>query len=85
LHAEPDRSVGVTRFWAAKEAVAKARGTGLMGRPRDFEVFPGDGEQLTVVVDGTVHPTATELVHHGPGTYAVAWSRPADEGGPHGR
>ncbi|MEV6315396.1 beta-ketoacyl synthase N-terminal-like domain-containing protein [Streptomyces sp. NPDC051776] len=28
----------VTTFWAAKEAVAKAEGTGLRGRPRDFAV-----------------------------------------------
>ncbi|MEU6083786.1 beta-ketoacyl synthase N-terminal-like domain-containing protein [Streptomyces sp. NPDC047108] len=27
-----------TTFWAAKEAVAKAEGTGLRGRPRDFAV-----------------------------------------------
>ncbi|MDT3397352.1 polyketide synthase dehydratase domain-containing protein, partial [Streptomyces sp. B1866] len=28
-----------TRFWAAKEAAAKAEGTGLLGRPRDFAVI----------------------------------------------
>lgn len=28
----------LTRWWAAKEAAAKALGTGLQGRPRDFEV-----------------------------------------------
>ncbi|MEV2190212.1 beta-ketoacyl synthase N-terminal-like domain-containing protein [Streptomyces phaeochromogenes] len=28
-----------TRFWAAKEAVAKAEGTGFRGRPRDFTVL----------------------------------------------
>ncbi|AJT42061.1 type I polyketide synthase [Psychromicrobium lacuslunae] len=34
-----------TRFWAAKEAVGKALGTGLAGKPRQFEivaVHPGD-------------------------------------------
>lgn len=39
-----------TRFWAAKEAVAKAEGTGFGGRPRDFTVLdatPG-GDRLTV-------------------------------------
>ncbi|MFC6154994.1 type I polyketide synthase [Nocardioides yefusunii] len=28
----------LTRWWAAKEAAAKANGTGLQGRPHDFEV-----------------------------------------------
>ncbi|WP_416980215.1 beta-ketoacyl synthase N-terminal-like domain-containing protein [Streptomyces sp. T028] len=39
-----------TRFWAAKEAVAKAEGTGFGGRPRDFTVLDAtpDGDRLTV-------------------------------------
>ncbi|MFD4570731.1 beta-ketoacyl synthase N-terminal-like domain-containing protein [Streptomyces sp. NPDC058417] len=39
-----------TRFWAAKEAVAKAEGTGFGGRPRDFAVLDADpaGDRLTV-------------------------------------
>ncbi|WP_340374528.1 beta-ketoacyl synthase N-terminal-like domain-containing protein [Streptomyces sp. SS7] len=39
-----------TRFWAAKEAVAKAEGTGFGGRPRDFTVrdASADGRRLTV-------------------------------------
>ncbi|MFJ9742147.1 beta-ketoacyl synthase N-terminal-like domain-containing protein [Streptomyces sp. NPDC101166] len=39
-----------TRFWAAKEAVAKAEGTGFGGRPRDFAVLDAapDGGRLTV-------------------------------------
>ncbi|KQX67912.1 beta-ketoacyl synthase [Streptomyces sp. Root1310] len=39
-----------TRFWAAKEAVAKAEGTGFEGRPRDFTVFDATpaGDRLTV-------------------------------------
>ncbi|MFG2194257.1 beta-ketoacyl synthase N-terminal-like domain-containing protein [Streptomyces sp. NPDC048639] len=32
------RARWATTFWAAKEAVAKAEGTGLRGRPRDFAV-----------------------------------------------
>ncbi|HEY3603920.1 MAG TPA: 4'-phosphopantetheinyl transferase superfamily protein, partial [Sporichthyaceae bacterium] len=39
-----------TRFWAAKEAVAKARGTGLQGRPRDFAVVSGEERRLWVAV-----------------------------------
>ncbi|WTI94171.1 polyketide synthase dehydratase domain-containing protein [Streptomyces sp. NBC_00723] len=39
-----------TRFWAAKEAVAKAEGTGFEGRPRDFTVLDATpaGDRLTV-------------------------------------
>ncbi|MEU1191164.1 beta-ketoacyl synthase N-terminal-like domain-containing protein [Streptomyces sp. NPDC005859] len=39
-----------TRFWAAKEAVAKAEGTGFGGRPRDFTVLDATpaGDRLTV-------------------------------------
>jgi acyl transferase domain-containing protein/phosphopantetheinyl transferase len=33
-----DRAGWLTRFWAAKEAVSKAVGTGLRGRPQDFVV-----------------------------------------------
>ena len=38
----------LTRVWVAKEAVAKARGTGLRGDPRQFEVSHIDGERLLV-------------------------------------
>jgi phosphopantetheinyl transferase (holo-ACP synthase) len=34
----------VTRLWTVKEAVAKADGTGLRGRPKDFVVQEVDGE-----------------------------------------
>ena len=36
LHAQPEES-WATRLWCAKEAVGKALGTGLQGRPGDFE------------------------------------------------
>ncbi|MEU2392647.1 beta-ketoacyl synthase N-terminal-like domain-containing protein [Streptomyces sp. NPDC007369] len=39
-----------TRFWAAKEAVAKAEGTGFAGRPRDIAVTAADPDRLTVRV-----------------------------------
>jgi len=38
----------LTRLWAAKEAAAKAQGTGLQGRPKDFEVTAVDGDRLLV-------------------------------------
>ncbi|MFF3336364.1 beta-ketoacyl synthase N-terminal-like domain-containing protein [Streptomyces sp. NPDC002888] len=70
-----------TRFWAAKEAVAKAEGTGFGGRPRDFavlEVTP-DGDRLTV--SGRLERAYT--VHCAPAAnppglperaYVVAWT-----------
>jgi acyl transferase domain-containing protein/phosphopantetheinyl transferase len=45
--------VPATRLWCAKEAMAKARGTGLLGRPKDFEA-------LTAERDGDF------LMRHGP-------------------
>src|SRR5205823_13334747 len=37
------RDAAVTLLWAAKEAVGKARGTGLAGRPRALEVTARGG------------------------------------------
>ena len=39
---------GFTRAWAAKEAVAKAAGTGLAGRPKDFVITDIDGDHIEV-------------------------------------
>jgi phosphopantetheinyl transferase len=38
----------LTRAWAAKEAVAKAAGTGLQGRPKDLVISNIDGERFEV-------------------------------------
>ncbi|MEV7004278.1 beta-ketoacyl synthase N-terminal-like domain-containing protein [Streptomyces sp. NPDC093982] len=38
-----------TRFWTAKEAVAKAEGTGFRGRPRDFVVLEATAANRLVV------------------------------------
>jgi phosphopantetheinyl transferase len=43
-----------TRFWTAKEAVAKAEGTGLAGDPKRFQIVSASAEQLTVEVAGPV-------------------------------
>ncbi|MEW1824473.1 beta-ketoacyl synthase N-terminal-like domain-containing protein [Streptomyces sp. NPDC088196] len=74
------------RFWAAKEAVAKAEGTGFRGRPRDFAVFQvASGTRL--LVSGRLERAYT--VHYEPAgnppnlpdrTYVVAWTTgPAHE------
>ncbi|MCX4784362.1 type I polyketide synthase [Streptomyces sp. NBC_01264] len=55
-----------TRFWAAKEAAAKAEGTGFAGRPRDFEVTRAWADWLTVAV----HPPGTSDTPGGPNTPA---------------
>jgi acyl transferase domain-containing protein/phosphopantetheinyl transferase len=39
-----------TRFWSAKEAVAKAEGTGLEGRPKRFEVVAASSSEMAVRV-----------------------------------
>ncbi|MFF9912369.1 beta-ketoacyl synthase N-terminal-like domain-containing protein [Streptomyces sp. NPDC013457] len=76
-----------TRFWAAKEAVAKAEGTGLGGRPRAFEVTGAEGNRLTVTVRPPDAPTRTyrvscERVANPPGlpprVYVVAWTTGPD-------
>jgi phosphopantetheinyl transferase len=43
------RSETFTRFWAAKEAVSKAEGTGLGGRPTAFAVGAVDGVRLRIL------------------------------------
>ncbi len=76
-------AVWFTRFWAAKEAVAKARGTGLRGRPADFQVVAVDGDRLRVVVAGSA-PYVVRVcgTANPPGlparSYVVAWTA-ADE------
>ncbi len=69
-----DRDEWVARFWAAKEALAKLRGTGLAGNPRRFEVGQRDGGRL--VVDG--HPVETLA----DGGFAYAWTSDGEEVSP---
>jgi acyl transferase domain-containing protein/phosphopantetheinyl transferase len=69
----PDRASWVTRFWTAKEAVAKAGGTGLAGRPARFVVSAVEGEELSVIVDGVAHRVRTR-VGDDPVPFAVGWT-----------
>jgi acyl transferase domain-containing protein len=43
-------AIWFTRFWTAKEAVAKAEGTGLGGRPKRFEVVAASATEMAVRV-----------------------------------
>jgi acyl transferase domain-containing protein/phosphopantetheinyl transferase len=61
-----------TSAWCAKEAVAKARGTGLEGRPRAYPVEAIEGHRL--VVAGQIVETAVVTVEEG--AYVVAWTGP---------
>jgi acyl transferase domain-containing protein/phosphopantetheinyl transferase (holo-ACP synthase) len=69
------RVLELTRWWAAKEAAAKAAGTGMQGRPKDFKVEKVRGQRLRIG-DRWV---ATRLVHEGDDTYVVAWTEEADD------
>ncbi|MEV0992551.1 beta-ketoacyl synthase N-terminal-like domain-containing protein [Streptomyces sp. NPDC049949] len=51
----------LTALWCAKEAAAKARGTGLGGRPREWRVAqdPGSGGLLVLSPEGLPYPVRT--------------------------
>ncbi|NLD75115.1 MAG: 4'-phosphopantetheinyl transferase superfamily protein [Acidimicrobiales bacterium] len=55
--ADGNRDRELTRWWAAKEAAAKAAGTGMQGRPRDWEITEVRGSDLRI----GPHWIATEL------------------------
>jgi phosphopantetheinyl transferase len=48
IGAGPDKDEWVTRFWVAKEAAAKAAGTGFEGDPKRFRVTDRAGDRLLV-------------------------------------
>ena len=73
----PSRSAWVTRFWAAKEAIAKAAGTGLGGRPHRFAIERIDGDRLLVAAgEGTPARWIQTEVGTEPEPYAAAWTSP---------
>ncbi|MEV6291971.1 beta-ketoacyl synthase N-terminal-like domain-containing protein [Streptomyces sp. NPDC051896] len=82
-------AVWFTRFWAAKEAVAKAEGGGFGGRPRDFAVLEAAPDGSRLLVSGrlervyTVHcAPVTNPPALPPRTYVVAWTTgPGTDGG----
>uniref|UniRef100_UPI0031CF106E beta-ketoacyl synthase N-terminal-like domain-containing protein n=1 Tax=Streptomyces hawaiiensis TaxID=67305 RepID=UPI0031CF106E len=71
----------LTRFWAAKEAAAKAEGTGLGGRPRDFTAVEAEDGARALTVrapSGRLRRIRLADVTNPPGlptrTYTVAWT-----------
>ncbi|MGP3966140.1 beta-ketoacyl synthase N-terminal-like domain-containing protein [Streptomyces sp. 6N223] len=77
-----DTGLWFTRFWAAKEAVAKARGTGLRGRPADYRVADAPpherGGALRVAVGNESYLVRLRQVANPPTLperrYVVAWT-----------
>ncbi len=66
-----DEAEWQTRLWAAKEAAAKAAGTGLEGNPRRFRVRERAGHHLQIEgPDGVLRWIATER----DGDYIIAWT-----------
>nr|WSX48415.1 polyketide synthase dehydratase domain-containing protein [Streptomyces sp. NBC_00974] len=71
----------LTALWCAKESAAKAAGTGLGGRPRDWRVSgePGSGRLRVLSPDGHPFPIRTTLLADAPLDHVVAWTaHPAD-------
>ncbi|MFE1561055.1 4'-phosphopantetheinyl transferase superfamily protein, partial [Streptomyces sp. NPDC058734] len=72
----------LTALWCAKEAAAKADGSGLGGRPREWRVsadpdgdpFSGDGCLLVRSPDGRPYPVRTTLLGSSPPGHVVAWT-----------
>jgi phosphopantetheinyl transferase len=73
--ADPDaRALWFTRMWSAKEAAAKADGTGLQGRPRRFVV------DRIVDPAGEQSPDAPAMLPDAPAMLRVAIGGPAEQG-----
>jgi phosphopantetheinyl transferase len=70
-----ERPSWVTRFWTAKEAVAKAAGTGLGGRPHQFAITRVDADRLLVTAgDGAPSRWVQTELGAEVEPYAVAWT-----------
>ncbi|MFF7203382.1 beta-ketoacyl synthase N-terminal-like domain-containing protein [Streptomyces sp. NPDC008141] len=72
-----------TVLWCAKEAAAKAEGSGLGGRPRQWTVAEGPAGLLVSSPEGNGHSIRTTTVlgpaepDRTPETFVVAWTVPA--------
>ncbi|MFG2292793.1 beta-ketoacyl synthase N-terminal-like domain-containing protein [Streptomyces sp. NPDC048603] len=72
-------AAALTALWCAKEAAAKAEGSGLGGRPREWAVVAGPDPDALLVLSpgGGRHPVRTAVLHalHGdPAEHVVAWT-----------
>ncbi len=72
---EVDRDGWLTRFWVAKEAAAKAAGTGLAGTPKAFEVVDISADALLV---GDRWVDTETITDDQGGGVVVGWTRHAD-------
>ncbi|MFF4233660.1 beta-ketoacyl synthase N-terminal-like domain-containing protein [Streptomyces sp. NPDC001820] len=76
------RAQALTALWCAKEAAAKAEGTGLGGRLRQWTVTEGPAGLSVSSPEGRVHAVRISTVHDLPGpdseptTHVVAWTEP---------
>jgi acyl transferase domain-containing protein/phosphopantetheinyl transferase (holo-ACP synthase) len=68
---ESVRERELTRWWAAKEAAAKAAGTGMQGRPKDWKVVQVDGDRLRI---GDRWLGTALLADATRGDHVVAWT-----------
>ncbi|MEU4123773.1 beta-ketoacyl synthase N-terminal-like domain-containing protein [Streptomyces virginiae] len=82
-HGDTGLPAALTALWCAKEAAAKAAGTGLGGRPRDWRVAgdPDSGGLVVTSPDGTPYPVRTTVLPGPDGPLAdtppdhvVAWT-----------
>lgn len=73
-----DRALWFARFWAAKEAAAKAEGTGLQGDPKRLRVVAAADDDLTVQVGARTYRVAYREVDNPddlpPRRYVVGWT-----------
>jgi phosphopantetheinyl transferase len=69
------KTLWFTRFWAAKEAAAKADGTGLDGAPRRFRVTAAQDDHIDITVDDRTRRVECTTVEHGGRTFVVAWTQ----------
>ncbi|WP_407840929.1 beta-ketoacyl synthase N-terminal-like domain-containing protein [Streptomyces sp. DSM 116496] len=74
----------LTALWCAKEAAAKAAGTGLGGRPRDWRTTgdPDSGELRVLSPDGHPYPVRTTLLADSPLDHPDHRGRPGHTGQP---
>ncbi|WP_197686222.1 type I polyketide synthase [Actinoplanes derwentensis] len=80
--APADRAELVTRLWTAKEAAAKAAGTGLDGGPRRFAVTGLTAHGCAVEKDGRRWTVRHRVIEGPGGRYVVAWTtEPLIQGG----